>query len=97
MTQIQDKYGMGIFELPVYDKKGYMHRGSIDSFGSVLSSFPDEKLAIAITSNGAIYDKKKVLIAALSNYFNKPYKIIFEPCDHSFSKKSVIIIFFHVR
>ncbi|MBB5637580.1 CubicO group peptidase (beta-lactamase class C family) [Pedobacter cryoconitis] len=79
MTQIQDKYGMGIFELPFYDKKGFMHRGSIDSFGSVLCYFPDENLAIAITSNGAIYDKKKVLIAALSNYFNKPYKIIFEP------------------
>lgn len=79
MTQIQDKYGMGIFELPFYDKKGFMNRGSIDSFGSVISYFPDEKLAIAITSNGAIYDKKKVLIAALSNYFNKPYKIIFEP------------------
>ena len=79
MTQIQDKYGMGIFELPFYDKKGFMNRGSIDSFGSVICYFPDEKLAIAITSNGAIYDKKKVLIAALSNYFNKPYKIIFEP------------------
>jgi D-alanyl-D-alanine carboxypeptidase len=79
MTQIQDKYGMGIFELPFYDKKGFMNRGSIDSFGSVICYFPDEKLAIAITSNGAVYDKKKVLIAALSNYFNKPYKIIFEP------------------
>ncbi|WP_090554032.1 serine hydrolase domain-containing protein [Pedobacter hartonius] len=79
ITQIQDKYGMGIFELPFYDKKGFVHRGSIDSFGSIISYFPDEKLAIAITSNGAIYDKKKVLIAALSNYFNKPYKIIFQP------------------
>lgn len=79
MTQIQDKYGMGIFELPFHDKKGFMHRGAIDSFSSVVSYFPEEKLAIAITSNGAIYDKKKVLIAALSNYFNKRYKIIFEP------------------
>lgn len=79
MTQIRDKYGMGIFELPFYNKKGFVHRGQIDSFVSVLSYFPDEKLAIAITSNGAIYDKKKILIATLSNYFNKPYKIIFEP------------------
>ena len=79
MTQIHDKFGMGIFELPFYEKKGFVHRGQIDSFSSVLSYFPDEKLAIAITSNGAIYDKKKILIAALGNYFNRPYKIIFEP------------------
>lgn len=79
MIQIQDKYGMGIFELPFYDKKGFVHRGQIDSFSSLLSYFPDEKLAIAITTNGAIYDKKKILTAALSNYFNKPNSINFEP------------------
>lgn len=78
MTQIQDKYGMGIFALPFYDKNGFVHRGQIDSFSSLLSYFPNEKLAIAIVTNGAIYDKKKILIAALSNYFNKPYTINFE-------------------
>ncbi|WP_286968605.1 serine hydrolase domain-containing protein [Flavobacterium sp. UBA4854] len=78
MTQIQDKYGMGIFALPFYDKNGFVHRGQIDSFSSLLSYFPNDKLAIAIVTNGAIYDKKKILIAALSNYFNKPYAINFE-------------------
>ena len=78
MTQIQDKYGMGIFALPFYNKNGFVHRGQIDSFSSLLSYFPNEKLAIAIVTNGAIYDKKKILIAALSNYFNKPYAINFE-------------------
>ncbi|MFC0777384.1 serine hydrolase domain-containing protein [Flavobacterium sp. HJSW_4] len=78
MTQIQDKYGMGIFALPFYDKNGFVHRGQIDSFSSVLSFFPEEKLAIAIITNGSVYDKKKILIAALSNYFNKPYSINFE-------------------
>ncbi|GAA3739718.1 serine hydrolase domain-containing protein [Flavobacterium ginsengisoli] len=78
MTQIQDKYGMGIFALPFYNKNGFVHRGQIDSFSSLLSYFPNEKLAIAIVTNGAIYDKKKILIAALSNYFNKPYTINFE-------------------
>lgn len=83
MTQIQDKYGMGIFELPFYDKNGFVHRGQIDSFSSVLAYFPKEKLAIAITTNGAIYDKKKILIAALSNYFNKPYKTEFKTFEPS--------------
>jgi hypothetical protein len=79
MTQIHDKFGMGIFELPFYDLKGYVHRGQMDSFTSVLTYFPEEKLAIAIISNGTRYDKKKILIATLNNYFNKPNKIIFEP------------------
>lgn len=78
MTQIQDKYGMGIFELPFYNKKGFVHRGQIDSFSSLLSYFPDEKLAIAIITNGTVYDKKKILAAVLSNYFNKPNSINFE-------------------
>ncbi len=65
MTQIQDKYGMGIFALPFYNKNGFVHRGQIDSFSSLLSYFPNEKLAIAIVTNGAIYDKKKILIACI--------------------------------
>jgi hypothetical protein len=36
---------------------------------SVLSYFPDEKLAIAITSNG--FYVKKILIAALEQLYNK--------------------------
>jgi D-alanyl-D-alanine carboxypeptidase len=77
MTQIQDKFGMGIFELPFYDKKGFQHRGRIDEFRSVLCYFPTEKLAIAITSNGMVYEPKKIMKAVLSNYFNKPFKITF--------------------
>jgi len=77
MTQIQDKFGMGIFELPFYDKKGFLHRGRMDEFRTVLCYFPTEKLAIAITSNGMVYEPKKIMKAVLSNYFKKPFKITF--------------------
>lgn len=77
MTQIQDKFGMGIFELPFYNKKGFVHRGRIDEFRTVLCYFPTEKLAIAITSNGMVYEPKKIIKAVLSNYFDKPFKITF--------------------
>jgi D-alanyl-D-alanine carboxypeptidase len=77
MTQIQDKFGMGIFALPFYDEKGFLHRGRIDEFRTVLCYFPTEKLAIAITSNGMVYEPKKVMKAVLSNYFDKPFKITF--------------------
>ncbi|TRX02046.1 serine hydrolase domain-containing protein [Flavobacterium gawalongense] len=77
MTQIQDKFGMGIFELPFYGKKGFVHRGKIDEFRTVLCFFPKEKLAIAITSNGMVYEPKKIIKAILSNYFDKPFKTTF--------------------
>lgn len=79
MIQIHDKFGMGIMELPFYEKKGFVHRGKMDGFTSVLSYFPDENLAIAIISNGTMYSNKKILNAILSIFFNKPYKITFEP------------------
>jgi D-alanyl-D-alanine carboxypeptidase len=42
MKTIKDKYGMGIFEFPYYEKKSYGHTGGIDGFQSVLSYFPEE-------------------------------------------------------
>jgi D-alanyl-D-alanine carboxypeptidase len=78
MTQIQDKFGMGIFELPFYDKKGFVHKGRMDEFRTILCYFPTEKLAIAITSNGMVYEPKKIMKAILSNYFKKPFKITFD-------------------
>jgi D-alanyl-D-alanine carboxypeptidase len=74
MKTIKDKYGMGIMELPYFERKGYGHNGAIDGFRSVVDYYPEEKLALAITSNGAMgYDNNNVLLCALSSYFNKPY------------------------
>lgn len=76
MKNIKDKYGMGIFEFPYFERKGYGHTGGIDGFKSVLSYFPNEKLALALTSNGAMgYDNNNILICALSSYFHKPFQM----------------------
>nr|WP_315193598.1 serine hydrolase domain-containing protein [uncultured Flavobacterium sp.] len=75
MKTIKDKYGMGIFEFPYFEKKSYGHTGGIDGFQSVVSYFPEDKLAIALTSNGIQYANNNVLLCALSCYFNKPFKI----------------------
>ncbi|MDA6069846.1 beta-lactamase family protein [Flavobacterium sp. AC] len=73
MKTLKDKYGMGIFEFPYFELKSYGHTGGIDGFRSVLSYFPNEKLALAITSNGINYDNNSILLCALSSYFHKPY------------------------
>jgi D-alanyl-D-alanine carboxypeptidase len=75
MITIKDNFGMGIFPFLFNDKNGFNHRGGIDGFSSVLTYFPENKLAIAITSNGHIYENNNIMIAILSNYFGKDFKI----------------------
>lgn len=75
MKTISDNYGMGIFQMPFYEKKSFGHTGGIDGFGSMLSYFPEDKLAVALTSNGRIYENNNVMIGVLSTYFNKSFQI----------------------
>jgi len=75
MKTIKEKFGMGIFEFPLFETTSYGHTGGIDGFRAVVSYFPAEKLAFAITSNGLGYDYNNILLCALSSYFNKPYKL----------------------
>jgi D-alanyl-D-alanine carboxypeptidase len=75
MKAVRDNYGMAMFAMPFDDKKGYGHGGGIDGFLSLLIYLPQEKLAIAYTSNGTRYSYSDVLMGALSIYFNKPFTI----------------------
>jgi CubicO group peptidase (beta-lactamase class C family) len=75
MTTMRDKYGMGVFQMPFYERKAFGHTGGIDGFVSSLGYFPSDSLAIAFTSNGVNYSMNNVLIGLLSIYFDKPYKI----------------------
>jgi D-alanyl-D-alanine carboxypeptidase len=75
MTTLQDTYGMGIFKMPFHEKSGFGHTGGIDGFRSVLAYFPEEKLAVALTSNGLNYDKNNIMIAVLNSYFNMSFGI----------------------
>jgi D-alanyl-D-alanine carboxypeptidase len=40
MKTLKDKFGMGLFQIPFYDKIGFGHTGGIDGFSSVVSYFP---------------------------------------------------------
>lgn len=75
MKTISDGYGMGIFQVPFYDKKGYGHNGGIDGFTSVLAHFPDDNVSVALTSNGNRYANNDIVIAALSAFYGKPFEI----------------------
>lgn len=75
MKTMTDDYGMGMFESTHFEKKSFGHTGGIDGFQSVVSYFPEEKLSVAIISNGRSYPNSKVLLCALSCYFNQPFEL----------------------
>jgi D-alanyl-D-alanine carboxypeptidase len=75
MKTLKDNFGYGLFQVPFNDKKGYGHNGGIDNFRSVYGYFPNEKIAIAVTSNGSNYDTDKISKVLLSAAFNSPYEI----------------------
>ena len=74
---MQNKMGMDTF---TYNGKTlYGHTGGIDNFGSWLAYLPEEKLALAYTSNAKVYPVTNIVDGIFDIYWNKPFTIpIFE-------------------
>jgi len=79
---MQNKMGMDTF---TYNGKTlYGHTGGIDNFGSWLAYLPEEKLAVAYTSNAKVYPVAKIVDGVFDIYWNKPFQIpAFESVDVS--------------
>lgn len=75
MKTIKDDFGIGLFQIPFYDKIGYGHNGGIDGFSSIFSYFSDGNVSYALTSNGTNFNNNDITIAVLSAIYNKPYDI----------------------
>lgn len=75
MKTVKGQYGMGIFNIPFYDKTGYGHTGGIDGFSSVCSFFSDGNISYAMTCNGSNFNTNNISIAVLSAIYNRPYEI----------------------
>ncbi|MFD2600979.1 serine hydrolase domain-containing protein [Flavobacterium suzhouense] len=75
MKTLRDEYGMGMFRFPFEEKKSYGHSGGIDGFTSFLAYFPNEKVTLAMTSNGANMNTNDLSINLLSWAFGKPFEI----------------------
>lgn len=66
-------YGKGIFIFPFGERQFYGHTGGIEEFTSVLSYYPDEKVALAFLINGSNYNYNEIIIGILRLYYNMPY------------------------
>jgi CubicO group peptidase (beta-lactamase class C family) len=70
---MQNKMGMNTY--PLDGKTTYGHGGSIDGFRSLLVYLPEEKLAMAYTSNGVNYPSNDIVVGVFDIYRNKPFTI----------------------
>jgi len=75
MTELVDGIGLGMFQIPFYDKRAFGHNGGIDGFQSNAAYFPRDSVAIAYTTNGVEMGMNDILIGALSIYFGKDYEL----------------------
>lgn len=70
---MHNKFGMETF---TYNgKTGYGHTGGIDNFGSWLVYIPEEKLAVAYTTNAKVYPIARIVDGIFDIYYNKPFAI----------------------
>ena len=80
MCQLEDNYGMGLFQIPFYERRALGHNGGIDGFQSNACYFRTDKVNVAYLSNGISMGLNDVLIGILSIYFGKEYNFpSFEP------------------
>lgn len=75
MKEIRDGFGRGLFSFPYYDRKSFGHTGGIDGFRAFLGYFPEEKVTLAVLSNGMNYNNNDILLAALNSQFGKEWKL----------------------
>ncbi len=80
MTTMVDNYGMGLFQIPFYDRMAFGHNGGIDGFQSNASYFEHDGVGVAYISNGTVMGLNDILIGVLSIYFGRAYEFpTFQP------------------
>ena len=57
------------------DRTFYGHTGGADNYGAWLAYLPEEKLAIAYTTNAKMYPVRDIVNGAMDIYYNKPFQI----------------------
>jgi CubicO group peptidase (beta-lactamase class C family) len=75
MTTIRDGEGMGMEPFSFAGKTLYGHTGGSGSSGAWLAYFPEEKLALAYTTNAKIYEVRNIVSGVFDIYWNRPFQI----------------------
>ena len=75
MKTMRDGEGFGMVTFEFDGKTFYGHTGGADNYGAWLSYLPEEKLAIAYTTNAKVYPVKDIVSGVVDIYYNKPFQI----------------------
>jgi CubicO group peptidase (beta-lactamase class C family) len=72
---IKDGEGLGMEPFTFAGKTFYGHTGGGDNYGAWLAYLPEEKLAVAYTTNAKVYPVKNIVSGVIDIYYNKPFQI----------------------
>ncbi len=75
MKTIRDGEGSGMEPFTFAGKTFYGHTGGADNYGAWLAFLPEEKLAVAYTTNAKVYPVKNIVSGVVDIYYNKPFAI----------------------
>ncbi len=70
-----DGLGLGMEPFTFAGKTFYGHAGGGDNYGAWLSYEPEEKLAVAYTTNAKVYPVVNIVRGVVDIYYNKPFTI----------------------
>ena len=75
MTMMRDGEGMGMTIFTFAGRTLYGETGGSGSSGAWLNYFPEEKLALAYTTNMKMYPVSKIVSGVFDIYWNRPFQI----------------------
>ena len=75
MKTMRDGEGFGMVTFDFAGKTFYGHTGGADNYGAWLAYLPEEKLAVAYTTNAKVYPVKDIVSGVVDIYYNKPFQI----------------------
>src|SRR5881397_2472058 len=75
MKTIRDGDGSGMEPFTFAGKTFYGHAGGGDNYGAWLAYLPEEKLAVAYTTNAKLYPVVNIVRGVVEIYYNKPFQI----------------------
>ncbi|NJN28005.1 MAG: beta-lactamase family protein [Cyclobacteriaceae bacterium] len=75
MQQLEDHFGLGLFQMPFYERQAVGHTGGIDGFQSNVAYFQKDKVSVAYLTNGVSMTVNDILIGVLSLYFGRDYDL----------------------
>ena len=75
MITLRDGEGLGMDSFAFAGKTFYGHTGGADNYGAWLAYLPEEKLAVAYTTNAKVYPVGNIVGGVVDICYNKPFEI----------------------